>query len=199
MPKRYRLLKDLPGCPKGTVFSYTGDGYMPLSTPIVVGAIASPYTGVLVSPVVEYNPDWFAPLSDDPPYPWEPTYYNDEELVDTWCAADPCGRRPKDWDDWHRLLKQGAIYRSRNDAELRLKVEPSTNAAVKALINEKAPYSPQAMHFHVYWSDLCLRYKVGGCTQTHRCITPDGPTYHAQQSANAIADHFNFILDPPDA
>ncbi len=185
-PTRYRLLKDLPGTRQGTVFAlYEDMGVYDVED----GGGSTDYPRYRKN-IVENNPDWFAPLSDDPPYPWQPkdleTYWH-SSAPDT--QANQTTNQNYTWDK--NMIHAAHAYRTKEDAERRLAVEPLVNAAVKARLNRKAHVA--ARHCHVLWDGRLRDFFVGiNCDSP--CI---GVLANNQQDARAIASLFNFFLDPP--
>lgn len=182
MNKKYRLLKDLPGCPRGTLFLYeAGDEF----------AYAANHQTLLtkmnqVRPsIADANPDWFQPIPDEPerPYPWEP-----EEGDRYFCLY--LGNGLSEVTNYRSVLDvtdQGVheitgAYRTKEDAELALKGLPMYNKAIQALINRQT-VTPPDEHFEATGAYY---------------ICDDGRVYYpARSDAQAVADLFNFFLTTP--
>jgi len=145
MPKKFRLLKDLPGCPAagtGKIFepSRVDNGvyvayWLEGGRDCECRQLAYP---------VENNPEWFAPIPDEPerPYPWEPANNEHFFFVSPFDRDRPSQDTHTPGDIDARLFANCGAYRIKEDAELRLKVEPLVNRAVQALINRNG-WEPQ--------------------------------------------------------
>lgn len=198
-PKRYRLLKDLPGCPKGTVFfpddfaPHRPPGYRPEH-------LAAPF---FFAVDVENDRSFFDPITEpERPYPWElkkgDRYFTWEEPSVVWQSCDMPGDR--------ECIAKGMAYRTKEDAELRLKAEPLINAAVKALINQRSLVPVLGERF---WS-LTDAFEPGFKYEVRQYIwnEDESDTFRRNRAsffghaddARAMADLFNFLLTThPDA
>jgi hypothetical protein len=108
--KRYKLLKDLPGFPAGTIFEYFDNDGSP-SFEAVNEDIQDErnYTDFPPS-VVERTPEWFEPVVEQ----WQPTH---EELF--WYVDSDGDLVQKNWFDSNtdrRKLDFGNCFRSREQA-----------------------------------------------------------------------------------
>lgn len=82
MSKRYRLLKDLPDCAAGAIFTHDGDDcYNYESTQY------SDLKSWYKENVIQNNPEWFSEVEEEVPFTWEWT----DELVKEFIMSENCG------------------------------------------------------------------------------------------------------------
>jgi hypothetical protein len=193
MPKKYRLLKDLPGFPKGTIFHEPEDGGT-WSRPD--GSIDS---GLAISPErVANNPAWFTPIPDEPerPYPWKPKEGEDFWMVDAYYSGID-HTTDHGWFPSGGPVAANHHYRTSEDAKVRLKVEPSVNAAVKAIIN-RGSWVPKdgEDHYKPEFNYQTRQWQVGPC-ECHCTDEGKGDEYPTEQDCQAYCDLLNLLASPP--
>jgi hypothetical protein len=192
MSKKYKLLKDLPGCPKGTVFVTKDDNWFELDSNHAIDQVLR-----IRADFVTDEPLWFQPIPDEPehPYPWQPkdgeSYWTSTELL------DDAFRVICDNEDFDRsVFTAGLFYRTKDDVQLRLKAEPLVNRAVGALLNSRS--SVQGHHWHVFprsWVRGDGYIANGVCT----AVDCAGVIAQNHSDAKAITALFNFFLTNPHA
>jgi len=196
MPSKFKLLKDLPGCPKETVFEYdrdvSGTSMWDGAWPEDASMRADHLKFDLL--FMEEQRDWFQPIHDEPerPYPWEPAKEEDYWYI------NPRHRQALRTANIYApydtaVIHNAAAYRTKEDAELRLKVEPLVNAAVKALLNRPRHWAP-------------ARGDVVWLIDTTSLATPKATTvgkqypvqinfmWPTQEDTQAVCDLYNFFL-----
>jgi hypothetical protein len=211
-PKRYKLLKDLPGCPATNpekVFSQElldRDEYVTRWERLKTNTVCKCFLpkpclhmtadAYFTQPafVVENNPDFFQPIPDEPerPYPWQPSSEEKAFVVN----AQMSGRRGEQIVGGY--IAPYACYRTKEDAELRLKVGSLLNRAVQALINRQGWAPTEGGHMY-FVETYCLRpYAVvesifrGDGRKRERLSA--GFYFATREDAQAVADLYNFFL-----
>lgn len=199
MPRKYRLLKDLPGCPEGTVYTLVDGRYFSereLEMRDECGRKPCMHVGPFPKHRVENEPDWFSPITEpERPYPWEPM------LKEEYWMADAMDKRPQNsfTNDGNRVDKQvianNAAFRTKEDAELALKGLPLYNRAVKAICNKRTclPVEGDRVFYvsrDATFMPFTVRSSVLGANDAVR-----GDEFFYKEDAQAIADLFNLCLN----
>lgn len=183
--KRYRLLKDLPGVPAGTIYDET-----PEDGTYWAHGTSSELHVLTASTILDRA--WFEPIPDTPerPYPWEPGPNDFFDAVAEGAVTPRHMTRPRS----ERLVATGNAWRTSTDAELRLRAEPLVNAAVKALLNTVDVPGDGA----TYWLLVrhCGQYVPveGGWVGSGVPRAARHGYFFSRNDAQAVADLFNFFL-----
>lgn len=197
--KRYKLLKDLPELPIGTEFVQIEEGYFRdylAPAHVVDGDHIEEHDErcLIRSEHAANNPDWFQPVTDTPerPYPWLPDLRYQAERATVRVSA--FHETYKDSSDIGSVLE---YFRTKEDAELRLKAEPLVNAAVKALINGRTP--PNMNGGARYWIVTVSRggeFSPLEAGWVGEAVSRKGRygKFYTEQDAQAVADLFNFFI-----
>lgn len=191
MPKRFKLLQDLPGCPAAgpeKIFtrSTSSDGVWYVTKWPVDSTTERVHRER--EDVVEYYPDFFAPLPDEQeaPYPWEP------QTGEEYWIPDPSDVLPAyvaRIDDAN-MIKAGLAFRSHDDAVFREGLEPIVNRAVQAVLNKKGWTLPEGTPFFYVFGRTV---RDGICHR--RSPTPEPDDFRSREDAQAVVDLFNFFID----
>lgn len=193
-PRRYKLMQDLLGWDEGTVFRLVSPDPKSATQFTPYYTAEGSVEGNLPVKGVEGSPDLFQSSEQGRPYPWEPKHGDFFECV----YANHVAPMHTTQHDTADFVEAGNAFRTKEDAELRLKAEPLVNAAVKALINrgDWKPRPCEDSHFIPEW--------VGGKWRpslVSMLIEDDqmGDEYESEEDCQAICDLYNFFLTPPHA